>query len=189
VCGVCGSALFAGQARCLRCQTPPGTIVNPNDPTATNYLPFGPPVTLAPLFRAGGQQSAEAIEHIRGWNWPAALMPTLWAARQRIHWLAAVSGSLTLLLVGLVMLRASLHNSADGGGTLTGFLAACALIFGLPRSLYLGLRGNTLAWQSGLYSDREQLRKAHRSWTPWAIIGVTVIAALLGVAAAILHSA
>src|SRR5207247_1548668 len=135
--------------------------------TATQYLPFGPPVPLIPLFRAGDDRQAEAGETVEGWNWAAALMPTLWAARHRVTWLAVTSGLLTLLLVGLYLIRASLHRTPDAGGTLTGFLVACALIFALPRSLFLGLRGNTLAWRSGLYSDREQLRKAQRKWTPW----------------------
>ena len=116
-------------------------------------------------------------------------MPTLWSARHRLKWLAAESGILSLLLVGLYLLRAALHRTPDAGGTLTGFLVACALIFGVPRSLFLGLRGNTIAWKSGLYSDREQLRKAQRSWTLWAIIGVIVLALLLGVAAAMLNAA
>jgi hypothetical protein len=163
-------------------------ILNPNDPTATSFLPFGPHVPLVPLFRAGEGQHAGSGEQIDGWNWAAAFVPTFWAARHRIKWLSVVSGSLSLLLIGLYLLRATLHRTADAGGTLTGFLIACTLIFALPRSLYLGLQGNTLAWRSGLYNDREQLRKSQRSWTVWAIIGVTVLALLLGVVAAILNS-
>ncbi len=189
VCGVCGSGLFAGQGRCLRCGTPPGAILNPNDPTATQFLPFGPPVDLISLFRAGEERSDEPMEHVGGWNWPAALFPTIWAGRHRFGWQSVISGSLTLMVVGLYLLRVALHRTPDASGTLTGFLVACALIFGLPRSVTLGLRGNTLAWRTGLYSSREQLRKAHRSWTVWAIIGFTVLATLLGVATAILNAA
>ncbi len=187
-CGVCGTALFAGQRQCGRCNTPPGAIVNPNDPTATQYLPFGPHVPLIPLFRAGEDKQADKGEQVGGWNWAAALVPTIWAAKHRIKWLAFASGTLSGLIIALYLLRAALHRTPDAGGTLTGFLIACTLIFALPRSVVLGLRGNTLAWQSRLYPDREQLRKSQRSWTVWAIIGVSILVLLLGVVAAILNS-
>jgi hypothetical protein len=189
-CGVCGTAIFPGQPKCLRCQTPPGYIIDPNDPTATNFLPFGPPVALKPLFRMGEEQSGEAPgDMIRGWNWGAALMPTIWAARHRFGWQAGVSGLLSVLLIGLYLLRAALHRTPDASGTLTGFLVICVLIFGVPRSLYAGLRGNSLAWRSGLYADRDSLQKTHRSWTTWAIIGVALLALLLGVIAGMLNAA
>ena len=189
-CGVCGSSIYPGQPKCLRCQTPPGAIINPNDPTATNLLPFGPPIPLIPLFRAGEEQTAEEPgERIRGWNWGAAMMPTIWAARHRMGWLAGVSGLLSLLLIGLFLLRAALHRTPDASGTLTGFLVICALLFAVPRSLFAGLQGNTLAWRSGLYSDREAFWKAQRSWIAWAIIGTAATGLVLGVAAALLRAA
>ena len=85
-------------------------------------------------------------------------------------------------------MRAWLHRTPDANGTLTGFLVVCALSFGLPRSLFAGLRGNTLALRSGLYSDSERLLKAQRSWTVWAIIGTVILALLLGTVAAFLNS-
>jgi hypothetical protein len=186
-CGVCGAPLAYGQAKCSRCETPPAFIVNPNDPTASGYIPFGPHVRLIPLFRAGEDRSNPDPEsEVRGWNWAAALLPTLWAARHRLRWPAVASGLLTLLLIGLFLLRAPLHRTLDATGTLSGFLVICALLFGIPRSLFFGLRGSTLAWRSGLYPDRERLRKTQGSWTVWAIIGVTVLALLLGIAGRLL---
>jgi hypothetical protein len=185
-CGVCGAAIYPGQPLCARCQTPYGAIVNPNDPTASNFLPFGPPVPLTPLFRAGEERLADRRDLLRGWNWGAALLPTVWAARHRLIWPASVSGFLTLLLIGLYLARAALLRTADAGGTLTGFLVVCVLLFGVPRSLYAGIRGNTAALRSGLYPDRDSLRKGQRTFTLWAIIGVIVLAFLLGGAAALL---
>ena len=182
-CGVCGAPIPPGQPRCPRCQTQFGYIVNPNDPTATDSLPFGPHIPLTPLFRAGADEAAsEPGDRIRGFNWGAALLPTVWAARHRLGWLVGVSAMLTLLLCGLYLLRAALHRTPDASGTLTGFLVTCVLLFGAPRSLFAGLRGNSVAWRSGLYPDRESLRKAQRSWTMWAIIGVTVLTILLRMA-------
>ncbi|HLJ56543.1 MAG TPA: hypothetical protein VKT77_16005 [Chthonomonadaceae bacterium] len=188
MCGVCGTALFNTLGRCVRCGTPPGKIINPNDPTATEFVPFGPHIQLHVLFR-GGEQAPEVEERVEGWNWAAALLPSLWSFRHRIPWFAMASTLLTLVLAGLCLLRASTRHAADGGGTLTGSLIACALIFGLPRSLYLGRLGNTIAWRSGLYPDRDRLRKAQRTWTVWAIMGATVTALALAAAAVALQSA
>ncbi len=187
VCGVCGAAVTLGQRQCPRCQTPPGAIVNPNDPTATTFLPFGPPVPLTPLFRAGAETPERGPgANLRGWNWGAALLPTLWAANHRLTQLAVWSGLLSIALVSLTLLRAALHRTIDSGGTLTGFLAACALLFGVPRSLYGGLRGNTMAWRSGRYQDRHAMGRAQRSWAVWAIIWAAVLALLLGFAGTVL---
>ena len=174
-CGVCGSELFAGQLRCRRCSTPPGAIMNPNDPTATAYLPFGPPIALVPIFRVGEEdQTKGANSRISGWNWGAALLPTLWAAKHRVHWFASVSALLSVILACLIFFRVAVYRTPDAGGTLTGLLAASALIFGIPRTLYAGSQGNALAWQSGLYSELAQCTRAQRTWALWAIIGVTV---------------
>ena len=188
LCGVCGVAILPGKRRCVQCSTPQGAIINPNDPTATSFLPFGPPVPLVPLFRTSDPAAKDPDEKIRGWNWAATLVPTLWAIRHRRTGQALGSGLLTLLLVALYLLRAGLHRTPDASGTLAGLLGACALIFAVPRSIFAGLRGSEVAWNSGIYQDRDQLLKARRSWTLCAIIGVIVVALLLGTAAAILNA-
>jgi hypothetical protein len=172
--------------QCSRCKTRPGFLVNPNDPTATNDIPFGPPIPLKPIFRTGDQTATESQDALSGWNWGAALLPTLWSARHQLKWLAAGSGLLTLLLGALYLVRASLARTPDAGGTLTGFLVVCALIFGVPRSLYLARHGNTLALRSGIYPDNASLLRAQRRWALWAIIVVTITALILGFAAALL---
>jgi len=103
-------------------------------------------------------------------------------------WQAAVSGLLTMLLIALILLRAALDRTPDASGTLTGFLVVCALLFGVPRSLYGGRKGNTLALRSGIYADTAALLKAQRRWTLWAIIVVIITALVLGFAAAMLSS-
>ena len=186
-CGVCGAALYGGQAVCLRCQTPPGTIVNPNDPTATQYLPFGPHVPLIPLFRSG-EPRAETADRIPGWQ-PRRRPDADRLGREAPDQVAARRLRTPDPPAYRHVPDAGRLHRASESGILTGYLFACVLIFALPRSLYLGLNGNTLAWRSGLFADRVQLQKAQRTWTLWAIIGVTVLAALLGVAAAALSAA
>ena len=105
-----------------------------------------------------------------------------------MSWLAAASALLSVVLAGLFLLRAALHRTPDASGTLTGLLVVCALIFWLPRSLLAGLRGNEAAFRSGRYLNPETLLKAQRSWTPWAIITVLLMALLLGISAAILNA-
>ena len=190
MCGVCGSAIYAGQRRCTRCHAPYGAIMDPNDPTATSFIPFGPPVPLVPIFRAGDPRAGgNTDDTVWGWNWPAAIAPTLWAARHKMVRQAIISGLLTLFLACLYLVRAAAHpQPPDNGGLLTGLLVTCALIFAVPRSIVAGRRGSEMAWRSGLYPDRDAVRRAQRSWTPWAIIGVVGAASLLGVAAAILNA-
>lgn len=185
-CKVCGAALYPGQQTCTRCKTPPGYIVNPNDPTATTFLQFGKPVPLVPVLRIMPASSGGLAERLGGWNWGAALLPTVWSARHRIAWLAWASGLVTFLMFSLLLLAAGLHRAPDAKGTLTGLLVSFLLIFWLPRSIFTGLRGNSLAWRSGLYADKEILQKAQRSWTLWAIIGVTGVCIALAITISIL---
>jgi hypothetical protein len=185
-CGVCGTLLPVGHGQCLRCATPRGAIVDPNDPTATVYLPFGPHVPLKPLFRAGDLSAEGTGDAVRGWSWSAALLPTLWAARHRAWGLAVASGFLTALLLALFLSRAGFHRVFDPKGTLTGFLITCTLMFAVPRSLFAGFRGLAIAWQSGRYPDEASLRKADRRWSVWAIITVSLLVLFLGLAASLL---
>jgi hypothetical protein len=140
------------------------------------------------IFRTGDQEATLPQERLAGWNWGAALLPTIWAARHRMLWQAGVSALLTMLLVALYLLRAALSRTPDASGTLTGFLVICALLFGVPRSLYAGRRGNTLALRSGIYDDITALLKAQRRWAVWAIIVVSISALVLGIVARILSS-
>lgn len=72
-CCVCGAMLYPGQRKCIRCSTPPGAIIDPNDTTATTYLPFGAAPPLKSILRAGASAPAQSEPH-GGWNWAPRLL-------------------------------------------------------------------------------------------------------------------
>jgi len=57
------------------------------------------------------------------------------------------------------------------------------LVFGLLPAIYLGVKGNELAWERRPFRDVEDFRACQRVWRSWAIgfIIATVAIAVLGI--------
>ncbi len=79
------------------------------------------------------------------WNWGAFLLSWIWA----------FGHGLTLWgVLGLVV----------------GFVPGVGGLVALGIAIYLGLKGNQLAWETGKYSSIEVLKETEQKWTKWAII-------------------
>ncbi len=82
---------------------------------------------------------------LQKWNWGAFLLSWIWAFG---HGLA---------LWGVI-------------GLVAGFIPGIGGLAALGVAIYLGLKGNNLAWETGRYTSIEVLKDTERRWTKWAII-------------------
>jgi RNA polymerase subunit RPABC4/transcription elongation factor Spt4 len=108
---------------------------------------------------------AQAQPGIAGWNWGAFQLTLFWAAAMnRWGWFAA-------LLIA---------NPLTFG------------LFGLGASIYLGVKGNELAWESRQWLSLEQFLDTQRVWNAWGkalfivsavLCGLYLLAAVIMVAA------
>jgi len=79
------------------------------------------------------------------WNWGAFLLSWIWAFG---HGLA---------MWGVIALVVSFIPGVGG-------------VAALGIAIYLGIKGNELAWQTGKYASIEVLKETEQKWTKWAII-------------------
>lgn len=94
---------------------------------------------------------------LKKWNWGAFLLSWIWAFG---HGLA---------LWGVIALAA-------------GFVPGIGSLAALGIAIYLGVKGNELAWETGKYASLEVLRETEKKWTKWAIIVMCVVLAVTIVA-------
>lgn len=59
-----------------------------------------------------------------------------------------------------------------------------SLIIPFVAGIYFGLKGNRLAWETGTYSSKEELRRRERTWVKAWFIFAGVIVALIVLAVA-----
>lgn len=98
------------------------------------------------------------------WNWGAFLLAFLWSVNHRIKW-------------GWGILVLSLLGRAPGA---IGYLFS---ILVLVASVYLGLKGSTMAWQNRRFDGGvAQYFAVQRKWLTWgvAVLVVSVIFGVLG---------
>lgn len=79
------------------------------------------------------------------WNWGAFLLSWIWAFGHGLS------------LWGVL-------------GLVVGFIPGVGGLVALGIAIYLGLKGNQLAWETGKYSSIEVLKETEQKWTKWAII-------------------
>lgn len=195
-CKVCGAMIPHGALSCSICLVPLGMIANPYDPTVTTYLdaralnqPGTSPVYAAPGAYAGraSNPSNSVPEGARaGWNWGAALNSTLWAFTHRsIGWGLLCGTGLFLwvmMIIGMSTMSASdRHSGADDTeSAVFGILFVGGIaLFWLIKTLYLGFKGNEIAWRSGRYANVSQMRNAQQQWGPWSIVVFLIASAVL----------
>ena len=82
---------------------------------------------------------------LQKWNWGAFLLSWIWAFG---HGLA---------LWGVI-------------GLVGAFIPGIGGLVALGVAIYLGIKGNNLAWETGKYSSIEVLKETEQKWTKWAII-------------------
>ena len=194
-CKVCGSMIGYGGLACSVCNVPLHMIANPFDPTVTTYLdaralnqPGTSPVYAAPGAYAGRPAHAENAvpeEARQGWNWPAALNSTLWAFTHRsAGWGLLCAGGLffwvMIILVLSSMSPSDLHSTdpADAAIT-TGIMIGAAALFWLIKTLYLGSKGNAIAWRSGRYTNLSQMKNVQKQWKGWSFLVFSIASVVL----------
>ena len=182
-----------GIMACAVCTTPVGMIANPFDPTVTTYLdaralnqPGTSPVYAGPGAYSGHAVSAVPEEIRRGWNWAAALNSTLWAFTHRAAgWGLLCAGGLFCWIVAIIAMSSTSSaemrsNGKDPANEVVGMIFVGGfLLFWIFKTLYLGAKGNTIAWNSGRYSNVSQMRNAQRQWSPWSIVVFCIASAVL----------
>ncbi len=85
---------------------------------------------------------------LRGWNWGAFLMPPIWGAANQV-W------------IGLLWLIPFL---------IPGLPVTLGLLLAMGFAVYLGLRGNELAWSAKKWRSVEHFKRTQQAWLTWGVI-------------------
>ena len=93
-----------------------------------------------------GDKKSVVPKEIKGWNWAAFLIPPLW-------------GLFSGVPLAILMLALYLPIFSDG-------MRVIALI---GCSLFLGLRGNELAWRGKKWKSIEHFKNVQKKWLSWAV--------------------
>lgn len=117
-----------------------------------------------------GFDDRREIDHAKSsWSWGAFLLGWIWAVGHGIVWPLFVILGLAFILVLLpiifppvLIITVSINN-----------LLAFAL------NIYLGAKGNTLAWENGCFESVEHFKSRERKWTIVALVIYGIL--LLGV--------
>ena len=107
----------------------------------------------------GGSKGEDAPlpSELRGWNWPAFLLGPIWGVGHRIWWTA----------IGFLAL-APLINAGP---------RQAALLIWLAMMLFLGFRGNELAWRARRWESVDKFMAAQQRWGIWAVVAVAALVA------------
>jgi len=174
VCRACGKSVPMEAAFCpfCGCQAPaaPPQWAPPAAPEGVGQ-PYGPAPGMgwAPL--PSGNDPA-LLPYVQGWNWGAFV----------ISWIWAFSHQLPGWGVGMLLLN----------------LASWIPVIGFPFSLiglglaiYLGIKGNELAWRQRPFQGLEHFRATERVWRTWGIVlfVMGIVASIVYVAAALMKAA
>ncbi len=90
------------------------------------------------------------LPELEGWNWGAFLLNWLWLMQVSSLW-------------GVILLIVSCMS--------------CGL-FAIAPAIYLGLKGNELAWKHRSFKGVEEFREVQAAWTKWAIISYATVLAI-----------
>lgn len=171
-CGECGAANEAHAAYCARCQfeLDVGERVSPTARSDGEYG-YGDRRQAVVMQQetnteerimpdsGGGTKGEDApLPHeLRGWNWPAFLLGPIWGVGHRIWWTA----------IGFLAL-APLVNAGP---------RQAALLLWLAMMLFLGFRGNELAWRARRWESVDKFMAAQQRWGIWAVVAVAALIA------------
>jgi hypothetical protein len=152
-CTGCGKEIAPSAAMCGACGRAVQTAGNAGMHTFAPPAIHGPqavPVYYAttapplPAYLVSGNDP-EALPLLNGWNWGGFFLSWMWClAHERI------STGVLILVLGII----------PGLGTLVrwGF------------KIYLGVKGNELAWSSRRFRDINEFNDIQRAWTVWGIV-------------------
>ncbi len=120
--------------------------------TISQQNPFGS--ADSPEENTSGTRSGEVPAEVKKWNWAAFLMPHVWGLFSGVPYAAVLFGA--------------------------GFLPLPAqIIVMISASLYLGARGNELAWKGKKWRSVEHFNAFQKRWTSWVVITSAVGVILL----------
>ena len=108
----------------------------------------------SPVAQLPSGNDPTALAELRGWNWGAYGLSWIWALAHR------------LTLLGLI--------------TLLGWLLGG--VVGIAFAVYLGAKGNELAWRSRPFRDLDGFREVQRPWAVWGhLVFVVQVVAFIAV--------
>ena len=119
-----------------------------------------------PLASPSGNDPA-LLDAVRGWNWGAFLLPMPWAFGHRL-WAWGTALFAAVLASPLIAMFAMFA----GWFTMWihfALMVFCPLFY-LGVGIYLGMRGNELAWRVGHNRGLDHFRAVERVWRNWGII-------------------
>ena len=177
-CWVCGAemSLSVPLANTPNTETPAtaqNQIVNPAPASSTDFI--NPPNDLTSAEQAleagahkqssstdkgvsapntSGRSNGEIPPGINRWNWAAFLMPAVWGLFSGVPF------------TGLLFAAAFLPSSAQ-------------LLIMIIASLFLGFKGNQLAWRGKKWQSVEHFNSFQQKWTSWSIKLSAAIGAIL----------
>ncbi|MQG37895.1 MAG: hypothetical protein FI719_06045 [SAR202 cluster bacterium] len=107
-----------------------------------------------PLQNTSGKSNGEIPHGVKRWNWAAFLMPAVWGLFSGVPF------------TGLLFAAAFLPSNAQ-------------LLIMIAASLFLGYKGNELAWRGKKWRSVEHFNSFQQQWTSWSIRLSAVIGVIL----------
>jgi len=101
-----------------------------------------------------GIRDGEIPDGVKKWNWAAFLMPAIWGIFSGVPY--------TAILFGAAFLPPTIQ-----------------LVVMITASLYLGAKGNELAWRGKKWRSVEHFQAFQKQWTSWAVKLTIAVAGLL----------
>ena len=101
--------------------------------------PFVDPTQTSPLTVPIVPVVAELPYELRGWNWGAFVLSWIWGIANKSY--------ISLLVIPLSFIP----------------------FLGLGMSVYLGVKGNELAWKNRQFTSLDQFRQIQKTWSYWGI--------------------
>jgi hypothetical protein len=114
--------------------------------------PFGTRESSAE--NSSGVRGGEVPPEIKKWNWAAFLMPAVWGLFSGVPY--------TAILFGAALLPPTVQ-----------------LIVMVVASVFLGAKGNELAWRGKKWRSVEHFKAFQKQWTSWAVKLTIAVLALL----------
>lgn len=131
--------------------TAPGSDLKMEIPVSQQN-PFGS--TESSVENTSGTRDAEIPPEIKKWNWAAFLMPAVWGLFSGVPY--------TAILFGAALLPPMVQ-----------------LIVMVVVSVFLGAKGNELAWRGKKWRSVEHFKAFQKQWTSWAVKLTIAVVALL----------
>jgi hypothetical protein len=141
--------------------------VSDSDPGPQPEIPnsqrrsFGHTETMTP--NTSGIRNGEVPKEIKKWNWAAFLMPAVWGLFSGVPYAALLFvPPIYQMIFGAALLPAPIQFLVQAGA-----------------SIFLGARGNELAWRRKKWRSVEHFMTFQKQWTSWAVKITVAVAAIL----------